>query len=333
MNITPSNIQPRYITPDINIVHTSRTELTQKTFQGKNLYLAPMANQLVVLKEHLDAVEYCSREMLAVAPVVLQTQTVVELLSDMQNAAGMRSSTDAEAVAESFQDEINNHIERTLESVGTQASTLSNLLDSLSEHTIADSTQFMASEQTRHAELERILDAATRHRDKLQADKDGINEAMRVYEEMTLFDRWTPILKDALRFKLANPQLIALQAGVAGVKNILQIASEMVHYEHLVEAQTRVHEILQKEHAQLTEYRDQINILNDRIRQLNNVKGIEGIKQRYEQEMRKLPDALNAFLESCQRQGYPLASDFFRTYVAQADALSAWLADIGKKWR
>lgn len=332
MSITYLNPGIRYATPDLEVIRTSRIALERKLSLGETLYLETLATKISTLKSQLYVIDNRVRELLASAPVSLQTQALGELLEDMRRAASLTSTPSAESNAGHYRNEVKVVINYSLNSIGSQAGALIKLLDDLSEWAMEDVTHFISEQESRRGGLQQTVERLTTRRIELQADKQRINDAMRVYEDLTVMDRWIPILKDLLKVKPGSANLMVLQAGVVGVKNILQIAAEAVRYDDLVAAQARAHDMLTEQQTQLTEYRDQLRVLDARTGQLRNVEGIEGLKQRYEQELRKLADALNLFLALRQRSQDPV-EEFARAFITQANTLSTWLVDLGKKWK
>ncbi|MEG5266944.1 alpha-xenorhabdolysin family binary toxin subunit B [Pseudomonas sp. JDS28PS106] len=332
MSISYLSALPRYTTPDIKVIHTTRTELERKLSLGETLYLQPLAVGLTALKKQIHAVEDYVLELLTAVPVSLRTQTISELLGEMQAAAGLASAPSTSAKVARYQNELKELIDYRLNILNNRAGTLSILLDNLTEWTMEDAAHFISEHETQRARQQEILDRLTARRVELQADKQKINDAMRVYEELTVLDRWTPILKDLLKVKPSSANLMVLQAGVVGVKNILQIAAEAVRYEDLVDAQARAHELLIQQQEQITQYRTQLSTLNARTRELRNIEGVEALKQRYEQEVRKVADALNTFLTLRQRSDEPV-DELARVFVTQANALSSWLLDLKRNWK
>lgn len=333
MTITFLNPDTRYPILDIGIIRTSRADLEQKLPLGKYLYLKPLADQLGALRQHFYAIENDVRELLTAAPVILQTQSVSQLLNEIQAATGSRPGANAVSVVENYWDEISEVIDQSLRKMHTRTSALSSHLDRLDEWTQDDVSHLISDHEGQRAALQQQLDNLLKRRDELQADKQSINDAMHAYEGKTVLDRWTPILEDMLKVRPGKSLMMALQAGVVGVVNILRIASEAVRYDDLVEAQAVAHEKLIEQQARVTDYRDQLSTLNARNSQLHGIEGIEAIKQRYATELRKLTDALDRFLTLRERKANEPVSDFAPAFVIQADALSVWLTNLGKKWK
>lgn len=332
MNISYLNTGTRYIAPDIEVIHTSRSALERKLSLGETLYLQTLVPELKALKKQLYATDDCARQLLAASPASLQTKAIGQLMNDLQFAASSKSSVSAASTLENCRNEIKLAIDYSLSSISSHASALGGLLDNLREWTLADVTHFISDHESRRASLQKAIETLEARRMELQANKQRVNDAMRVYEDLTVMDRLIPILDDIMRIRPANPKMMALQAGVVGAKNILRIAAEMVRYEDLVSAQARAHETLAQQQAQLAEHRKQLSVLDARNGELRNLEGIENLTQGYEQEVRKLADALNTFLALRQNSDGPV-EDFARTFITQADALSSWLIELGRKWK
>lgn len=319
--------------PDPNIIRASRTELVRKLAMGESLYLPSLKQQLTALELLFTRLDDYVRQMLAAAPVALQTQDLSAMLEKMRNASALQPEALARSVVDKYDAEINDMLLSSLESMDEYASRLIDLLDNLHAWTLGEAASFITDHERQSASIHQLLDGLKRDCAELEQRKQQLNDAMQVYEEKTVLDRWTPILKDAARLNLTRPALATLQGAVIGVMHILDLASETVKYGDLVEARSRLQADLNAKYAQAAEHKRQIRGLESRNEQLRPLLRIAEVKDQYEQEVRKIAAALQAFLGLRDRRATEPASDFVRGFILYCQALSAWLKTVHKNWK
>jgi PAS domain-containing protein len=333
MTITYMNAAFSYNTPDTELIRASRAELVRKLSTRKDIYLPPLKEQLDALDELLYRVDDKARELLTATPVALRIDEARDMLRRMQSAAGLTPSALAESKAQAFQAELDMILDSALQDIETQATLFNQRLDDLSGWTLSDVTSFIADHEHQITALQSTLPGFEAQLDELKANKQRIDAALQVYDDKTVLDRWTPILEDLLKVRDASLPLATLKAGVAGAVNILRIASESVRYDNLVEAREHAQALLKDVRTQMGSIEEQLGTLSARNRQLRKLEGIEGVMQRYQRQVRAVADALTTFLALRERQTDEPADEFARTYLIQAQALSAWLQDLRKNWR
>jgi DNA repair exonuclease SbcCD ATPase subunit len=333
MNITYLNEPFNFVAPDPAIVGASRTELERRLINRDTFYLPVIKHQLNNLSQLLHQLDDHARQLLAATPVALQTQELAMMLGKMRESSGIEQKSLAASVSEKYQAEISDIVESSLGQVAEYAVTLSELLDSLSAWKLPDVASFIADQNHQAAARQSALNALNAECAELEARKQQINDAMKIYDERTVFDRWTPILEDAARLRLSSPAMATLQAAAIGVMNIFNIASEMVKYGDLVDARNHLQSSLDGKYAQVADFRKQLKALALRSEQLGVVQGIEQPRARYEHELRKLANALETFLSLRQRKADVSAIDYARAFTTQADALAGWMRVVLKNWK
>lgn len=333
MNITYLNEPFNFVAPDPAITGASRTELERRLLNRDKFYLPVVKLQLDNLGQLLYHLDDHIRQLLAATPVALQTQEVTMMLGRMHDSSRIEQKSLAASVSAKYQTEISDIVESSLSGVAEYAVTLSELLDSLSAWQLPDVASFIADQNRQTVGRQSALDALNAECAELESRKQQINDAMKIYDEKTVFDRWTPILKDAARLSLSSPAIATLQAAAIGVMNIFNIASEMVKYGDLVDARNHLQTSLDGKYAQAAEFRKQIKALALRSDQLREVQSIEEPRARYEKELRKLANALETFLTLRQRKAEVSAVDYARAFTTQADALAGWMRMVLKNWK
>jgi hypothetical protein len=217
--------------------------------------------------------------------------------------------------------------------VAEHAASLSEFLDSLSAWGLPDTTPFITDQHHQRAVLQTALVALQAECADLETRKQQVNDVLKVYDDKTLLDRWTPILESVTSLRVNNLAVATIQGAVIGVTSIFDIASEMVKYEDLVEARSHLQTRLDAKYAQSAERKKQIKMFDLHNEQLRGIQGIEAPKQRYEQEIRKIANALETFLTLRQRQADVSVADYARAFITQADALAEWLRVVLKNWK
>lgn len=322
-----------YDSPEISVIRASRSELIRKLSIREDLYLPILNQQLNSLETLLYGVDNEVRESLVAAPARLQIDEAEDLTSRMHDAARLKPSHFAESKIKTYQAALDALVNSALEETEARALVLTQRLDELSGWSMADVKPFISDHDQQIAQLQKTLPPLKAELDKLDDNKRHINAAMRVYEDKTVLDRWTPILEDLLKIRDSSIPMATLKGAVAGVANILRIASEAVRYENLVEARERAEKLRGEMKTQIHSVEDQIKVLNTRNEQLHQLDAIGEVAQRYEQQARKVADALTTFLTLREQRANEPAGSFARTYITHAEALSAWLNSLRKLWK
>lgn len=333
MNITYLNEPFNFTAPDADIIRASRTELERRLVNRDTFYLPVVKQRLDNLSQLFHRLDDHVRQLLVAAPVVLQTQELTMMLGRMHAASSLEPKSLAASVGGKYQAEISDIVGNCLSGIAEHAATLSEFLDSLSAWGLPDATSFISDQDRQSAALHLALSALKAECADLETRKQQVNDVMKIYDEKTLLDRWTPILKAVAGLRLDNLALATIQGAVIGVANIFDIASEMVKYGDLVDARSHLQTSLDAKYAQIAERKKQIKTLDLHNEQLRGIQGIEVPKQRYEQELRKIANALETFMTLQQRQADVSAVDYARAFVTQADALAGWLRMVMKNWK
>lgn len=332
MNITYLNESLKLMAPDTAVIRASRAELERKLIARETLYLPALKQQLKTLNQRFRQLDDYARDMLASAPVELQTQSISTLLGRMKDAAGLRPTPAGDSVAEQYKTEIADTLKESLDAMEEHAAALSEQLEGMRVWTLSDSSHFIADHDRERASTLQALDALAKQCAEIERRKQPLSDAMKVYEDMTILDRLVPILEDVIKLRPSHPAIMTLQAGVIGVKNILSIASEAVKYGDLIESRDLLQADLDSKYRQISDQKAQLRELSARSEALREVQDIAVPKQRYEEQVQKLVVTLQTFMTLRERLAHEPVADFARTYIAQADSLSKGLRAVLKSW-
>ncbi|WP_434678157.1 alpha-xenorhabdolysin family binary toxin subunit B [Pseudomonas sp. R1-18] len=333
MNVTYLNEPYNFTTPDPEVIRSNRTELQRKLVNRDTFYLPVVKHRLDNLSQLVHGLDDHVRQLLVAAPVALQTQELTMMLGEMHAASSLEPKSLAASVGGNYQAEISDIVESSLSRMAEHAASLSEFLDTLSAWGLPDTTPFITDQDHQSAALRTALVALQAECADMETRKQQVNDVLKIYDDKTLLDRWTPILKSVASLRVNNLAVATIQGAVIGVTNMLDIASEMVRYGDLVEARSHLQTRLDATYAQIAERKKQIKTLDLHNEQLRGIQGIEVPKQRYEQELRKIPKALETFLSLRQRQAEVSVVDYARAFITQADALGEWLRVVLKNWK
>jgi DNA repair exonuclease SbcCD ATPase subunit len=333
MNVTYLNEPYNFVTPTPETIRSSLTELQRNLVNRDTFYLPMVKHRLDNLSQLVHGLDDHIRQVLVAAPVALQTQELTMMLGKMHAASSLEPKSLAASVGGKYQAEISDIVESSLSRVAEHAASLSEFLDSLSAWGLPDTTPFITDQDHQRAVLQTALVALQDECADMETRKQQINDVIKIYDDKTLLDRWTPILKSIASLRVNNLAVATIQGAVIGVKSIFGIASEMVKYEDLVEARSHLQALLEAKYAQIAERKKQIKMLDSHNEQLRGIQGIEAPKQRYEQELRKIANALETFLTLRKRQADVSVVDYARAFITQADALAEWLRVVLRNWK
>lgn len=333
MSITYINGPFTHTDPDFEVIRANRQSLTTKLASRNDIYISSIKSKLASFNQLLHGVDDNFRQLLARAPIDLQTQELSALVGRMRNSNDSQAQDVADAIDAVYQDEVSLIIKQALDSIGDQVRGLCEQLDGMRAWTLGDLGPFIIGHDHQAQVLEHEVEQYTRKQAELEAAKRDLNAAMKVLEDKTIFDEWLPILQAAGRIDWSKPMLAAIQAGIAGASNILRIASESLKYTDLVEARKRVQTSLDANQALIASRKKQSEALARRNRQLLDIQDIETFKDAYEQEIRKVPTALQTFMSLRERLSTEAIADCARAFIVQADALSTWLKGLSGNWK
>jgi hypothetical protein len=326
MNVTYLNEPYNFTTPTPETIRSSRTQLQRKLVNRDTFYLPVVKHRLDNLSQLVRGLDDHVRQLLVAAPVALQTQELTMMLGEMHAASSLEPKSLAASVGGNYQAEISDIVESSLSRVAEHAASLSEFLDSLSAWGLPDTTPFITDQHHQRAVLQTALVALQAECADLETRKQQVNDVLKVYDDKTLLDRWTPILESVTSLRVNNLAVATIQGAVIGVTSIFDIASEMVKYEDLVEARSHLQTRLDAKYAQSAERKKQIKMFDLHNEQLRGIQGIEAPKQRYEQEIRKIANALETFLTLRQRQADVSVADYAR---ASSRRLTPWPSGCG----
>lgn len=308
--------------PDVDFLKTNKIRLEKFYSTVGILHLPIIQEQLNNLKTQQREIDNRLRELLVTIPVDLHLESLGMLIA---KAATNRGATSIYAA------EIIDIITDSVESISEKVTDLSDNLITLKTLALSDVTGYIEADEKQVEKQQTACTAVEQAVVDISAEKEVLNAAMRVMEDKTIWDEWTPMFKAIARLDPKSPQLSLMTAALAGVTNILRIASESVTYTDLVEARKRLQDRLDGHASTIKKYNDEKTTLTRQIKQLGEFQAVDPHKKNYENEVEKVSITLESFVNIHSRTDQDNALEQARAFIGQGETLSSYLQEILQK--
>ena len=325
MNIRTLTPTLGHATPDVENIRANRDQLKDAIIELNDIYLPTLQEKINALNVHLNRVEDTARNILDLAPIALRSSGIRTMLQSILD------TDEGSAFRPGYVAELTDYIDSALEEVTDLTRALSGSLDTLNTFDPGKTAGFAVDMARQIDGKQADLELISQRKADTQADKDAINAAMRVLEDKSLFDELIPLVA-ALRHLGPSPYSL-IKAGIAAVENILRISSESVKYKDLVDARAEVQKRLDTFQQQQREAKQQISTLEARIQQLKTLEPVALHQANYEQEIRKIPRTLEAFLNGQHTLPRIDMLEYARIFIAQANDMAVYLEDLSNRWK
>lgn len=327
MNIRTLTPSLEHSTPNLESIRSDRRQIKDSIFALDDIYLPVLKEKLNEFYSQLNRVEDSAREVLDRSPVALRSsgvRTVLQLLLETDASSPLRPG---------YVEEITDYLDSALERVTTLTDTLFSSLDRLNTFDPGETASFVSEMQMQIEHKQVDLASIELRQAATQKEKDTINEAMRYLEDKSFFDELLPLIEALKYLNPKDPASTAIEAGLAGVQNILRIASESVKYKDMVEARTEVQKSLETIKQEQRNTLQMIKTLTTHCEQLKTLESIKRCRTSYGQEVRKIGTTLSAFLKGQQNMSRDDMIEHARIFIAQANDMAVYLEDLSTRWK
>lgn len=327
MNIRTLTPTLNHVTPDVENIHTNRDKLKDAIIELNDIYLPTLQEKINALNVHLNRVEDAARNIFDLAPLALRSSGIRTMLQSIHE------TDEGSAFRPGYVAELTDYIDSALEEVTDLTRALSGSLDTLNTFDPGKTAGFAVDMARQIGGKRADLELISQRKADTQADKDAINAAMRVLEDKSLFDELIPLVEALRHINPQNPYHSVIKIGVAAVVNILRIGSESVKYKDMVDARAEVQKRLDTFQQQQREAKQQISTLEARVQQLKTLEPVALHQANYEQEIRKIPRTLEAFLNGQHTLPRTDMLEYARIFIAQANDMAVYLEDLSNRWK
>ncbi|WP_219064308.1 alpha-xenorhabdolysin family binary toxin subunit B [Pseudomonas sp. UMAB-08] len=322
--------------PDLEVVRVSRAEIDHHVIALGNIYLPVLKEKLQALRKEISLTDEYTLNVLTGVPVRLESEGMGVLFTSIEKLSKEVPAEEIKAAIEEYTNELSGLMDQSVSAVKQYASDLDDRVTNLNAVMLSDNNdQMLELEQSIEA-TKNLLTVEVGAIAALEATAELLKAALDDMEKLTFSDKLKPLvesLQELTKIDPKNPALGSIQAGITGVKNILDLASDGVNYTHMIEARSVVQERLKGRRKKVLDLEDQIETSSTRIQQLTTVGGLDNHKARYVQEITKIGQALSTFVNSNLPNSAEVVTQRAERFAIQAKALGTYLHTLRKAWQ
>ena len=322
--------------PDLDVIRVSRTEINHHVLALGNIYLPVLKDELSGLRKEISLTDEQTLSLLTEVPAVLETEEINVLLNAISKLNEHASTEESKAAITAFAKEVFGLIDQSVSAVKQHASDLDDRVTNLNAVRLSDNKYLLLELEQSVKTSQALLTVEKEALAALEANAELLKTAINEVDKLTLFDKLKPLvesLEELTKIDPKDPLLGSIQAGIKGVNNILELASDGVKYTHLIEARSVVQEHLNVRRKKALDLEGQIETSSTRIQQLTTAGGVDDHKARYVQEITKIGQALTTFVNSNLPNSAEELSQRAERFAIQAKALVTYLNTLRKAWQ
>lgn len=326
----------QYPAPDMKKIKQSRDELHYKIRTLSTVYLPVLGEQLTSLLAETNSVDKQTLSTLTLLPMALPISEVQRFHAIIECLKLEPSSTEQQEAIDSFYEEINSSIESGTLEVSKLATTLNNNLANLKALPLSDN-------QYRIKELEASISNISPHIteeektiENLVNDESELNTAIKLIEatdSFTLLKEFFLTAEKLAGLNLSTPQVELVKAGISAAGKILNLISDKIKYDNLIEARRQIQVRLDDRRRNLACINQDIKILQDRINQLVEFQSVQTPREIYTNEISTLVDAIYKFLEINEHGAADDFSSVVKRFIEQSNIFIKHLNNLRQEWR
>jgi hypothetical protein len=320
----------------MNKLKQNRDELHYKIRTLSTVYLPVLGEQLTSLLEEINSTDKQTLSTLTLLPTVLPINEVQRFHTIIENLKLDPSSPEQQEAIDSFYEEINSSIKSGKFEVSKLATTLDNNLRNLKAVTLSDN-------QYRIKELEASISNISPHVaeeekaiEKLVKDESELNTAIKLIEATDTFALIKELFLTAEKLaglNLSAPKVELIKAGIAAAGKLLDLISDRVKYDNLIEARRQIQVRLDDRRQNLARVNQDVKILQERKIQLVEFQSVQTPRELYTNEISTLVDAIYKFLEINEQGAADDFSSVVKRFIEQSNIFIKHLNNLRQEWR
>jgi hypothetical protein len=201
----------------------------------------------------------------------------------------------------------------------------------------------LSDNQYRIKELETSISNATPHIPeeestiaRLVKNETELNEAIKLIEAtdtFSLFKEFFLTAEKLANLNLPAPQVELVKTGIAGAGKILNLISDRIKYDHLIQARSQIQKQLDDRRRNLARINQDIKILQDQKSQLEEFQSVQTPREFYTNELSVLADAVNTFLELTEHDGSDDIESVVKRFIEQSNIFMRHLKSLREEWK
>lgn len=326
----------QYPTPDIKKIKQTREELDYKIGALSTVYLPVLGEQLTSLRSEINSIDNQALNTLTLLPSALPISEVQRLHTIIENLKLEPSTPEKNEAIDSYYQEINSSIESGTSEVLDFATILNNNLSNLKAVTLSDNQYRIKDLETDISNISPHITKAENDIEQLVTDESELNKAIKLIEAMDTFSLIKEFFLTAEKLaglNLSAPQVELVKAGIAAAGKILNLISDKIQYDNLIEARRQIQGRLDDRSRNLTRINQDTKILQDQKKQLVEFQSVQTPREAYTNEISTLVDAVFKFLEITKHDAGDDFSSVVKRFIEQSNIFIKHMNNLRQEWR
>jgi len=328
--------QFQYPSPDMKKIKQNRDEIHYKIRTLSTVYLPVLGEQLASLEEELKAIDKQALSTLTLLPNALPIGEIQRFHTIIEKMKLEPSTPEQQKAIDSFYEEINSLIKNGTSEVLKYSTTLNNNLANFKAVTLSDNQYRIKELEDSIANISPHIAELESDIEKLTTDESELNGAIKLIEATDTFSLIKELFLTAEKLaglNLSAPQVELVKTGIAAAGKILNLISDRIKYDHLIEARRQIQARLDDRRRNLVSVKQDVKILQDRKDQLVEFQSVQTPREAYTNEISTLADALDKFLEINEHDATDDFSSVVKRFIEQSNIFIKHLKNLRQEWR
>ncbi len=326
----------QYPAPDMKKIKENREALNYKIRTLSTIYLPVLREQLESLQEEINSTDKQALSTLTLIPTVLPISEIQRFHTIIEKLKLEIPTPEQQEAIDSFYDEIKTLIENGTSEALKLSTALNNNLTNLKAVTLSDN-------QYRIKELKTSISNATPYIQVeesaiagLLKDESELNEAIKLIEAtdtFSLIKEFFLTTEKLANLNLSAPQIELVKAGIAAAGKILNLISDRIKYDNLIQARSQIQKQLDDRRRNLARISQDIKILLDQKNQLEEFQSVQTPRESYIQELSVLVDVINKFLKLTEHDESDDLESVVKRFIEQSDIFMKHMKPLRGEWK
>lgn len=326
----------QYPVPDMKKIKESREALNYKIRTLSTIYLPVLGEQLKSLQEEINSTNKQALSTLTLTPTALPITEIKHFLTAIENLKTGTPTPEQQEAIDSFYKEI-----KILMKSGTTGTL--DFLTALNNNLLNLKAVTLSDNQYRIKELETSISNATPYISeeesaiaRLVKNETELNEAIKLIEATDNFLLIKELFLTAEKLATLNlpaPQVELVKAGIAAAGKILNLISDSIKYDNLIQARSQIQKQLDDRRRNLARINQDIKILQNQKNQLEEFQSVQTPRELYTHELSVLADAINKFLELTEHDESDDLESVVKRFIEQSDIFMKHMKSLRGEWK
>ncbi|WP_223454139.1 MULTISPECIES: alpha-xenorhabdolysin family binary toxin subunit B [unclassified Pseudomonas] len=326
----------QYPAPDMKKIKESREALNYKIRTLSTIYLPVLREQLDSLQEELNSTDKQALSSLTLIPTALPIEEIQRFHTTIEKLKLETPTPEQQEAIDSFYKEIKTLIEGGTSETLKLFIALDNNLTNLKAVTLSDNQYRIKELETSISDATPYIPEEERAIARLVKDESELNEAIKLIEATDTFSLIKEFFLTAERLATLNlsaPQVELVKAGITAAGKILNLISDRIKYDNLIQARSQIQKQLDDRRRNLARINQDIKILQDQKNQVEEFQSVQTPRESYTQELSVLADAINKFLELTEHDGNDDLESVVKRFIEHSDIFRKHLKSLRGQWK